>query len=328
MGRVGSVIEAVPAPIPEPMGLPAMLAVLADEAADLARGSRSRSTWRAYETDWRDFAGWCADHGLTPLPAAPVTVGLYLADRAKALSVATLTRRTTAVAVQHRLAGHHLDTRHPAIRDVLAGLRRSKGTAPRQAVALTVPLAKRVVATCQDRLSDVRDQALILVGLAGGFRRSELVALDRSDLTLSGDGVRVRIARSKGDQDGEGQVIGISRTGSATCPVAALEAWIEAASIGDGRVFRRIDRHGKVGASLSDRAVALILKDRADRAGFDPHGFSGHSLRAGFATSAARAGIKERDIMAVTRHRSATILRRYIRDGEMFTHNVTAQIGL
>jgi len=322
------VIEAVPVPLPETGGLPATLAALADEAADLARGSRSRATWRAYESDWRDFDAWCAGHGLTALPAAPVTLGLYLADRAKALSIATLTRRTTAIAVQHRLAGHHLDTRHPAIRDVLAGLRRSKGSAPRQAQALTVPLAKRVMATCQDRLSDVRDRALILIGLAGGFRRSELVALDVSDLTVSEEGVRVRIARSKGDQDGEGQVIGISRTGTETCPVAGLEAWLGVAGIHEGRVFRRIDRHGRVGASLSDRAVSLILKDRTHRAGLDPHGFSGHSLRAGFATSAARAGVGECEIMMTTRHRSTTVLRRYIRDGEMFARNVTAQIGL
>lgn len=327
-GPVDSMIEAgVPAPV-QSLDLSSALDALADEAAEFARGSRSQATWRAYAGDWRDFQGWCAGHGLTPLPADPVTVGLYLADRAKALSITTLTRRTTAIAVQHRLASHHLDTRHPAIRDVLAGLRRSKGVAPRQAEALTVPLAKRVVATCQGRLSDLRDRALILIGLAGGFRRSELVALDRSDLTVCEDGVRVRIARSKGDQEGEGQVIGISRTGSATCPVAALEAWLEAAGIHDGRVFRSIDRYGNVGVSLSDRAVALILKSRTNRAGLDPQGFSGHSLRAGFATSAARAGVGEREIMATTRHRSATVLRRYIRDGELFSRNVTAQIGL
>jgi site-specific recombinase XerD len=310
------------------VGAPTALTQLAHQAADLARGSRSRATWRAYETDWRDFRGWCAGHELTALPAEPVTVGLYLADRARALSVATLTRRLSAIAVQHRLAGHHLDTRHTAIRDVMAGLRRFKGVAPRQAEALTVPLAKRVVATCQDRLGDVRDRALILFGIAGGFRRSELVGLNIDDLTVCDEGVRVRIVRSKGDQDGEGQVIGIGRTGTPTCPVAALEAWLAAAGIDAGRVLRSIDRHGRVGASLSDRAVALILKQRTGRAGLDPATFSGHSLRAGFATSAARAGIEEREIMATTRHRSATVLRRYIRDGKIFGRNVAAQIGL
>ena len=315
-------------PAPEPEALPATLAALADEAADLARGSRSPATWRAYESDWRDFQGWCASHNLMALPAAPVTVGLYLTGRAKALSVATLTRRMSAVSVQHRLAGYHLDTRHPAIRDVIAGLRRSKGVAPRQTEALTVPLARRVVATCQNGLSDLRDRALILVGLAGGLRRSELVALDASDLTISEEGVRIRIRWSKGDQDGEGQVIGINHTSTVTCPVAALEAWLKAAGIEAGRVFRSVDRHGRIGASLSDRAVALILKSRTDRAGLDPQGFSGHSLRAGFATSAARAGVEERDIMATTRHRSATILRRYIRHGGIFSGNVTNRIGL
>lgn len=323
-----SLIEALPASVPEAGGLPATMAALALEAADFARGSRAKATWRAYESDWRDFQGWCSPHDLAPLPANPVTVGLYLADRAKALSVATLVRRVSAISVKHRIEGFHLDTRHPAIRDVMSGLRRSKGTTPRQAEALTVPLAKRVVATCQQGLNDVRDRALILIGLAGGFRRSELVALDVTDLTISEEGVRVSIRRSKSDQDGEGQVIGINRTRSTTCPVAAYEAWIALAGIREGLAFRSIDRHGNLGASLSDRAVALILKSRTRRAGLDPQGFSGHSLRAGFATSAARAGIEERDIMATTRHRSATVLRRYIRDGEMFDGNITVKIGL
>ena len=327
-GRVDHEAGAVLTTVPETGALPASLAALSDEAAGLARGSRSKATWRAYETDWRDFTGWCASHALASLPAVPVTVGLYLADRAKALTVATLTRRITAISVQHRITGHHLDTRHPAIRDVLAGIRRSKGVAPRQADALTVPLAKRTVAMCGDGLNDLRDRALILIGLAGGLRRSELVSLTVTDLTVSEEGVRVRIARSKGDQDGEGQVIGINRTGTETCPVAALEAWWEAAGVRDGRAFRSIDRHGNVGASLSDRAVALILKKRVGGAGIDPQGYSGHSLRVGFATSAARAGIGEREIMTTTRHRSTIVLRRYIRDGEMFTRNVTAKIGL
>ncbi|MGV2417827.1 MAG UNVERIFIED_CONTAM: site-specific integrase [Paenibacillus polymyxa] len=302
---------------------------LAREAADLARGSRSKATWRAYESDWQDFTAWCAATGLEPLPAVPVTVGLYLADRAATLSVATLTRRVSAIAVRHRLAGHYLDTRHPGIRDVLAGLRRSKGVASRrQAEALTVPLAKRAVATCADRLIDLRDRALILIGLAGGFRRSELVLLTLADVTVTEDGLRIVVRRSKGDQDGEGQVVGINRTGRATCPLAAHQAWIAGAGISEGRVFRSVNRHGQVGTSLSDRAVALIVQRRADLAGLNGAAFSGHSLRAGFATSAARSGVAERDIMATTRHRSTTILRRYIRDGELFTKSVTNQIGL
>lgn len=310
------------------LGPPFDLEQLAGRAAGLAEGARAAATRRAYRSDWRHFEAWCTGHGLTALPAAPATIGLYLADHADACAVATLTRRLASISVAHRLVAHHLDTRHPAIRDVLAGLRRSKRVAPRQAQALTVPLAKRVVTTCQDGMCDIRDRALILVGLAGGFRRSELVGLDVADLTLSEDGVRVRIARSKTDQDGEGQAIGIGRTGTPTCPVAALEAWLAAAKIGAGRVFRSINRHGRLGASLSDRAVALILKGRAGRAGLEPAAFSGHSLRAGFATSAARAGVEEREIMATTRHRSSTVLRRYIRDGALLARNVTVEIGL
>ncbi|TXN14107.1 tyrosine-type recombinase/integrase [Methylobacterium sp. WL122] len=314
---------AIAAAVATPLDLDRLLR----EAADLARASRSKATWRAYASDWRDFTAWCALAGLDPLPATPVTVGLYLADQAATRSIATLTRRVSAISVQHRLAAYHLDTRHPAIAAVLAGLRRSKDVAPRQATALTVPLAKRAVATCADRLIDIRDRALILVGLAGGFRRSELVLLDVADVTVSEDGLRILVRRSKADQDGEGEIVGVNRTGSATCPVAAYVTWLGEAGIGEGRVFRSVSRHGRVGASLSDRAVTLIVQSRADRAGLDA-GFSGHSLRAGFATSAAAAGVDERTIMRTTRHRSATVLRRYIRDGALFNRNVTSEIGL
>lgn len=304
------------------------LDALAARTADLARGSRSKTTWRAYEADWRDFSAWCAPKALDALPAAPITLGLYFTDRADTVSVATLTRRLSAISVKHRLAGHHLDTRHPTIRDVLAGLRRTKGVAPKRVEALTVPVARRVVETCGTRLIDVRDRALMLVGLAGAFRRSELVALDVTDVTVVPDGLRIVVRRSKTDQDGEGEIVGIGRTGASTCPVAAYEAWIAAAPIREGRVFRSLNRHGQIGSALSDRAVALILKRRVAMAGLEPASFSGHSLRSGFATTAASARVEERAIMRTTRHRSTAVLRRYIREGELFDRNVTAEIGL
>lgn len=327
-GDAGAVASAL-APHPsDALGAPIDLAQLADRAAGLAEGARAPATRRAYRADWRQFAAWCADHGLAALPAAPATIGLYLAAHADTRTVATLTRRLASISVAHRMAGHHLDTRHPAIRDVLSGLRRARGTAQRRAEALTVPLARRLLAGCGTSLIDTRDRALLLVGLGAALRRSELVALDIDDVAVLPDGLRLTIRRSKGDQDGAGQAVAVGRTGTGTCPIAAYEAWLTAAGIAAGRVFRSVDRHGGLGDALSDRAVALIVKRRAAAAGLDPRAFAGHSLRAGFATSAAAGGVEERVIAKTTRHRSSAILRRYIRDGELFTRNVAAEMGL
>ncbi|MBK1657796.1 site-specific integrase [Paracraurococcus ruber] len=297
-----------------------------------ARGYASRATAaatrKAYQGDWDCFAAWTTAHGLDLLPAQPETDGAYLAAKADSLRVSTLERRLAAIATAHRLAGHQLDTRHPAIREVMRGIRRQHGSAQRQAAAATVEVVRAMVATCDDALLGLRDRALLLLGFAGAFRRSELVALQVADLAEEESGLRVTIRRSKGDQEGAGQLVGIARTGSATCPVAALAAWRNAAAIADGPLFRSVDRHGRIGDSLSDKAVALIVKRCAAAAGLDPAGFSGHSLRAGLATSAAAHGLEERDIQRQTRHRSATVLRRYIRDGGLFRANVSGRVGL
>ena len=302
---------------------------LAGQARAFAEGARAAATRRAYQSDWHHFANWCTAAGLPALPVAPQTVGLFLAAHADALAVATLTRRLSAVAVAHRMAGLHLDTRSPGIRDVMRGLRRAKGVAPRAAGALTVPLARRLVATCDGgRLIDVRVRALILVGLGSALRRSELVALDVADIAVLPEGLRILVRRGKSDQEGEGRVVAIGRTGSPTCPPTAYAAWIAAAGITDGAAWRSISRHGRVGGRLPDRAVSEAVKSRAARAGLDPAGFSGHSLRAGLATSAAAAGVEEREIARVTGHRSMAVLRKYIREGEVWRRNVASEIGL
>lgn len=313
------------ATVPEPA---LDLDALAARAAGLAEGARAANTRKAYRSDWVHFSSWCAGHGLVALPAAPETVGLFLAAHADALSVATLTRRLSAIAVAHRMAGHAMDTRHPAIRDVMRGLRRAKGVAQDHAEALTVPLLRRVLAGCGERLIDTRDRALLLVGFGAALRRSELVGLDHADVAVGPEGLLVTIRRSKGDQEGEGQVVAVGRTGTATCPAAAYAAWIAAAGISEGAVFRGVDRHGRVGRRLSTDAVSEIVQRRAGAAGLNPTLFSGHSMRAGFATSAALAGVEERLIMRQTRHKSAQTVRRYIRDGELFARNLAAEVGL
>jgi site-specific recombinase XerD len=301
---------------------------LAGRARAYADGARASATRRAYRSDWDHYASWCTAAGLAALPAIPHTIGLYLTAHADVLAVATLTRRLSTIAVAHRLAGHHLDTRHPAIRDVMRGLRRAKGVAPRSAEALTVPLARLLVATCGDRLIDVRDRALILVGLGAALRRSELVALDIADVEVLPEGLRVRVRRSKSDQEAAGRTIGIGRTGTATCPATAYAAWLTAAGITGGAAWRSVDRHGRVGGRLPDRTVARVVKARAALAGLDPARMSGHSLRAGLATSAAAAGVEEREIARITGHKSMVVLRRYIRVGETWRRNIAAEIGL
>lgn len=305
------------------------LAALA-RAQDYARASRAAATQRAYRSDWQHFAGWCQDNGLAPLPAAPAAVGAYLAAHAESLSPATLTRRLSAVAVAHRLAGHGLDTRHPAIRDVLAGIRRARGVAPRRAAPATTDIVRRMVAACDTgTLIGRRDAALVLVGFGAALRRSELAGLDRRDVAITAEGARVTLRRSKADQEGKGEVIGIARLpGSPTCPVAALEAWLAAAGITTGPIYRAVNRHGHVAATaLNDRAVARIVQKLVEAIGLDATTFAGHSLRAGFATAAARAGVEERRIAKHTRHRSA-VIRIYIRDGALFRDNASREVGL
>lgn len=311
-----------------PIALPAALRAAVAQAAGYAASAQAPATRRAYAGDWQDWTAWCATAGLEPLPAPPAAVGAFLAERAERLSVATLGRRLSAISVAHRDAGHHLDTKHPAIRQVLRGIRREKGTAPRRARAVTTALLRTLLASCDDSLIGVRDKALLLVGFASAMRRSELVALTRADVAFSSDGVTLRIRRSKTDQEAVGDVIGVLATGTPTCPVAALQAWLTMAGITSGKVFRSITRHGHMHESMTGEAVALIVQKRAALAGLDPRAFSAHSLRAGLATSAAAAGLEERNIQRQTRHRSVAVLRGYIREGNVFRHNVSGAVGL
>lgn len=315
--------------IPGVTALTPGLDTLAARAAGLAENARAPNTRRAYRSDWDHFGRWCAAQGLVALPAEPAVVGYYLAAHETRLSVATLTRRLSAIAVAHRMAGFALDTRHPAIGDVMRGLRNRHGSAQRHAEALTIPRLRQVLAPLGDSLGDRRDRALLLMGTAAALRRSELVALDLTDITVQPEGLRIVIRRSKTDQGGEGAVLPVNRTGRATCPAAAYAAWLAASGITEGAVFRGVDRHGRLGGRLSGNAVALIVQRRAAAAGLEtPTRYAGHSLRAGFATSAAQAGLGEIRIARQTRHASLSSLRRYIRDGVLFNENLAAEIGL
>lgn len=314
------IIAGLPAPILD-------LGEVGTRAAEFARGAQSPATQRAYSSDWADFCDWCARAALDPLPAEPATVGLYLAARAPDLKFATLARRVAAIAAAHRRAGSRLETGHPAIAAVLAGIRRQYGSRQIAKDAILVDDLKALLRLLPPGLQGIRDRAILLIGFAGAFRRAELSALDIEDINVGALGVVVTLRRSKTDQAGVGRRVGIPRGKKSSCPVHSLEEWLRAAAISDGALFRALDR-GHAGARLSGQAIAEIVKRAAMRAGIDPRRIGGHSLRRGFATSAARGGADLAFIMQVTGHRSADVARRYVEEGRIFANPASKALRL
>lgn len=315
----------------KPAGQLAEVERIGARLADYLAASTSPATVRAYRSDWADFAAWCERYGAAPLPAAPEIVALYLTDLAETHKPATLTRRVSAIAKAHKAAKHESPTQAAVVRDALTGIRREKRTAPDAKAPVTVDDLRAIVgAELPGGAKGTRDRALLLVGFAGGLRRSELVGIDVEHLEFVGEGVVITLPRSKTDQEGAGRKVAIPfGTHKGTCPVRALQAWIAAAGIASGPVFRPVDRHGQIGAErLTGRAVALTVKHYAMALGKDASGYAGHSLRAGFATAAARAGASERSIMQQTGHKSEAMVRRYIRDGNLFRANAAGELGL
>ncbi len=297
---------------------------LKERARGFAFNAKSEATRRAYASDWRLFLTWCSDNELDSLPADPETVALFvtwLAEQGRKPS--TIDRKLCAVSQAHKLSGLSSPTTDSRVRETLKGLKRMFGTAPTQKSPIVVVHLKRMLELLPDSLTGIRDRALLLVGFAGGFRRSELVAIDVSDLSFVPEGIVVLLRRSKTDQLGQGRKIGIPfGSTQETCPVRALRAWLEATCISEGPLFRSVNRHGGLGDDrLKGRAVARVVKRCAERAGYDPSEFAGHSLRSGLATAAAGAGKSERAIMRQTGHRSERVLRGYIRDGSLFSEN-------
>jgi len=309
---------------------PPAIARLQSQARDFITAARSENTARAYRSDWADFTAWCSDHGAEPLPAAPDTIALYITDRAATCKPSTIQRRIVAISQAHQAAGYDTPTTAAVVRTVWRGIRRTVGTAYEQKNAATIDIIRAMVGTLPATVAGCRDRAILLLGFAGAFRRSELVALDMDDLDFHADGVTVTIRRGKTDQEAAGRMVGIPYgRNPKTCPVRALVAWIEELSETTGPVFRAVTCRGNIAAArLSDRSVALTVKKAAKAAGYDPAGFAGHSLRSGLATSAAAAGVAERDIMAQTGHTSERMVRRYIRAGSLYRHNAAAAVGL
>lgn len=301
---------------------------LDERARAYAEAARAPATLRAYAADWRIFTAWCAAHGVDALPATPHTVALFLADLNGRPS--TLRRKLAAIAVMHRAAGHDSPTDHGVVRATFAGIRRERGIAPRPKTALLVDELRAALATCGERRIDVRDRALVLVGFAGALRRSELVGLDVDDVRFEGEGLVLRLRRSKTNQEGELEEVAVLYGSDPhTCPVRALQAWLVTAAIVDGPLFRAVDRAGRVGGGrLTARIVGERVKKMGARSGLDPDGYAAHSLRSGFATSAAQAKKSEAAIMRQGRWKSIPVARRYIRAGSRWHDHAGAGIGL
>jgi integrase len=296
------------------------LETLADRAQRFAESSSSESTRRAYASDLRSFASFCAAHDLVAFPASPQTVATYVADLAPRAKASTIRRHLAAIAVTHRRAGLESPASHRVVRDVVSGVLRQNGSAPRRVDALTInPLAALLLAVDGDDAAGHRDRAILLLGFAGALRRSELAALRVEDLRFTKHGLLVTIARSKTDQHGEGQEIAIPTVVTTSlCAVRAVRAWLEASGVASGPLFRSLTPHRRVTeAPIGGRDVSNLIQRLARRAGLDG-AFSGHSLRAGFATSAAQAKVPLDVIMRTTRHRSLAVLQGYIRRADAF----------
>lgn len=286
------------------------------------RLSLTASTRKAYASDLAHFKAYGGF-----LPSTDVLLASYIAEYASRLSVASLARRIASISTAHEARGMHNPARSELVRATIRGIKRSRGSARREAKALLREDLFQVLDHMGNRLKDARDRALLLIGFAGGFRRSELTGLDVCDVEQVRQGLVVHLRRSKTDQEGTGRKIGIPHGRTRFCPVEALSSWLRLSAIVEGPVFRPVDRHARVGCKrLTGDAVSSIVKTRVSQAGFDAAGYSGHSLRAGFATSAARSGASSSKIKQQTGHASDAMLARYVRDGELFVANAAGDL--
>jgi site-specific recombinase XerD len=305
---------------------------LAEQARAFMESAKAENSRRAYRSDWRQFEEWCRSHGVISLPASPEAVALYLTALSADHKPASLQRKLTSITKAHQAAGFPTPAslQNAVVGETLKGIRRSLGIAqPGKEPLLTADILE-MLDGLGDGLLGCRDRALLLVGFAGGFRRSELVSLDVEDVNEMADGLVLRVRRSKTDPEAKGTTVGLPYgSTAATCPVRSYRAWIATAEITSGPVFRSVDRHGRVGRGrMNAGSVARLIKRAADAAGLDSASYAGHSLRAGFATQAFLNGAAEVSIMRQTRHKSLNTLRKYIRDRSLFRDNPAAKLGL
>ena len=299
------------------------------------KSSKSDNTIRAYKSDFNDFGLFCAKNGFKSLPSEPKIVSLYLTYlSAKETKMSTIKRRLVSIGVVHKLKGYYLDTKHPSIIENIMGIKRRKGSTQNGKKPLLINNLKTIINIIdQDKKNEIkkfRDRSIILVGFSGGFRRNEIVSLDYDDLEFVSEGLKITLRKSKTDQYGKGTLKGLPFFDNSNyCPVRSLQEWLNISKIKSGPVFRRFIKGSKISEKrLTDQTVALLIKQYLELAGIDSRNFSGHSLRSGFATSAAESGAEERSIMAMTGHKSTEMVRRYIKEANLFKNNALNKIKI
>jgi len=296
------------------------------------KNSKANNTLRAYKSDFKDFSIFCAKHGLNSLPTEPKIVSLYLTHLSKSSKISTLRRRLVSLSMVHKLKGHYLDTKHPIIVENLMGIRRVKGSIQKGKKPLLINDLKLIINVINqqknEELKKLRDKSIILIGFGGGFRRTELISINYEDLEFVPEGLKIIIKRSKTDQFGEGMIKGLPYfTNDIYCPVQNLKQWLEISKIKSGPIFRRFSKGlSLTDKRLTDQSVVLLMKEYLNLAGIENRNFAGHSLRSGFATVAAESGADERSIMAMTGHKSTQMVRRYIREANIFKNNALNKI--
>jgi site-specific recombinase XerD len=308
---------------------------LQEETLINLKNSKANNTVRAYKSDFNDFGLFCAQNGFDSLPSEPKIVSLYLTQLStKNVKMSTIKRRLVSIGLIHKLKGHYIDTKHPLIVENLMGIKRRKGSIQNGKKPLLINNLKKIINVIdqqkKEKIKIFRDRTIILIGFSGGFRRNEIVSLDFDDLDFVEEGLKINIKRSKTDQFGTGFTKGLPYfENSQYCPVVSIQKWIEISKINSGALFRRFTKGSNLSVKrLTDQTVALLIKEYLGLAGIDSANYSGHSLRSGFATSAAEAGAEERTIMAMTGHKSTEMVRRYIKDANLFKNNALNKIKI
>ena len=308
---------------------------LQDETLLNLQSSKAKNTLRAYKSDFNDFSLFCVQNGFKSLPSEPKIVSLYLTYLStKNIKMSTLKRRLVSIGVVHKLKGHYLDTKHPSIIENIMGIKRRKGSVQKGKKPILINDLKIIINAIdkqkKDEIKKIRDRSIILIGFSGGFRRNEIVSLDYDDLDFVIEGLKITLKKSKTDQFGEGTLKGLPYfDNSQYCPVLSLKKWIETSNINSGPLFRRFSKGSKLtDHRLTDQTVALLIKKYLNLAGIDSKNYSGHSLRSGFATTAAESGAEERTIMAMTGHKSTEMVRRYIKEANIFKNNALNKIKI
>jgi len=306
---------------------------LHEETLNNLKNSKANNTIRAYRSDFKDFGAFCAKNGFKPLPTEPKIVSLYLTHLSiKDVKMSTLKRRLVSIGMIHKLKGHYLDTKHPIIIENIMGISRKKGSYQRGKKPILINQLKAIINAINnektEEIKKIRDKTIILIGFGGGFRRTELVSIDFEDLEFVSEGVKIIIRRSKTDQFGEGMIKGLPYFSSQIyCPVLHLKKWLEISNIKSGPIFRKFNKGFNLSESrLSDQTIALLLKIYLSAAGIENKNYSGHSLRSGFATVTAEFGADERSIMAMTGHKTTQMVRRYIKEANIFKNNALNKI--